>query len=457
MRDIAYHQDEPICALATGWGQSALGIIRISGPGTLGMLRRIFSRPKSLDAAPGYSAVHGHILKTPGGPFVDEVLVTVFRGTRSYTGQEGADISCHGGLPAVQGILESLRGVGFRDAAPGEFTLRAFLSGKLDLTRAEAVHEIVTAKTSQAHTLALRRLSGAVERRIDRIKGDLMKILSALELRLDYPEDELGDAALPSSREVFPLRHALEELASTYRMGQLFQEGFRVAFAGRTNAGKSSLFNLFLREDRAIVSDSHGTTRDYLEAWVALEGIPLCLVDTAGFRRANSGVEAEGIRRSEEIIKSSHLVIYIIDGAEGMNGEDRRVWKERTSAGPLLVWNKVDVSDAEVPEGTLPVSALTGKGYPLLQEEILRRIRGDEAWASAESGQGVIDSSRQKHLLDRAAEALEQVEKGLASEAPLDGIAMDTREALNSLGEITGEVTSTDILKTMFSDFCVGK
>ena len=434
-----------------------MGVIRTSGPGSLGALKRIFSRPEALDETPGHTVVYGHILDSPGGIPVDQVLVTVFRGSRSYTGQEGADISCHGGLPAIRGIMGSLRGVGFRDAAPGEFTLRAFLNGKLDLTRAEAVQEIVSAKTDRAHALALHRLSGAVEQRVNEIKNGLVKIMGAIELRLDYPEDEVGDEILPSPEEAHRLRIAVEELASTYQRGRLFQEGFRIALTGRTNAGKSSLFNLFLREDRAIVSDSHGTTRDYLEGWIAIEGIPLCLIDTAGFRRTDGGVEAEGIRRSKEITRNSHLVLYIIDGVEGMNGEDRRVWETRSPEGPLLIWNKVDAEAEKAPEGTFPVSALTGEGFAPLQEELLTRICGAELQTFNDSGQAVIDSARQRNLLDQAAGALSHVEAGLASEAPLDGIAMDLREALDSLGEITGEVTSADILETMFSEFCVGK
>ena len=232
----------------------------------------------------------------------------------------------------------------------------------------------------------------------------------------------------------------------------------KIALTGRTNAGKSSLFNLFLREDRAIVSEVHGTTRDYLEAWISLEGIPVCLIDTAGLRIADNSVEAEGIRRSQEISRESHLVLYLVDGVAGMNPEDRAVWENREESGVLVVWNKVDAAAVQDnPEGVFPVSARDGSGFDALQQEILRRIHGDELQITADSGQAVIDSARQKRLLDRAVEALTHVEEGLREEAPLDGVAMDLKEALDSLGEITGEVTSAQILETMFSGFCVGK
>jgi len=458
MQDLGYHQDDKICALATGWGQSALGVIRVSGEASLSALETVFSRPRALREASGNSLVYGYILKAPGGDPVDQVLVAVFRGGRSYTGQESAEITCHGGIPAVQGILESLRGAGFRDAAPGEFTLRAFVSGKIDLTRAEAVHEIVTAKTSRAHDLALHRLSGSVEARVNTVKTRLVKMMSALELQLDYPEDEVGDEILPAPEDAGAERRELEDLSATYRAGRLYQEGIKIALTGRTNAGKSSLFNLFLREDRAIVSEVHGTTRDYLESWISLAGIPVCLIDTAGFRDADNSVEAEGIRRSQEISRESHLVLYLVDGAEGMNGEDRKVWENREQSGVLVVWNKVDRAEAQdFPEGVFPVSALDGGGFDALQQEILRRIHGDELRMAVDSGQAVIDSARQKRLLDRAVEALGHVESGLRDGAPLDGVAMDLREVLDSLGEITGEVTSAQILDTMFSGFCVGK
>jgi len=458
MQDLSYHQDELICALATGWSQSALGVIRASGAGTLSAVKPYFSNPSALENADGYSIVYGYILKTPGGVPVDQVLISVFRGSKSFTGQESIEISCHGGFPAIQGILDSLRSAGFRDAAPGEFTLRAFVNGKIDLTKAEAIHEIVTAKTDRAHDLALRRLSGSVVDRINQIKTQLIRTMSALELQLDYPEDEVGDEILPSPDEVAQERRALEELVSTYRAGRLYQEGLKIALTGRTNAGKSSLFNLFLREDRAIVSDVHGTTRDYLEAWINIEGIPVCLIDTAGFRRADNSVEAEGIRRSEEIKKESHLILYVVDGVSGLNEEEQALLKKSQDQGPLIVWNKMDVkSDINPPEGTFPVSAVTGEGFSALQGEILKRIHGDELEMAVDSGQAVIDSARQKDLLDRAVLALGHVEEGLTSGAPLDGIAMDMRDVLDSLGEITGEVTSADILETMFSGFCVGK
>ena len=460
MNDLAYHQDELICALATGWSQSALGVIRASGEGCIDALKPIFSRPEPLVQAEGHTAVYGHILKAPGGEPVDQVLVTVFRGKRSFTGQESVEISCHGGFPAIQGILESLRSAGFRDAAPGEFSLRAFVNGKIDLTRAEAVHEIVTAKTDRAHDLALRRLAGSVEKRVNDIKDELVRVMSALELQLDYPEDEVGHEILPEPEAAARPRREIQALADTYRAGRLFQEGVKIALTGRTNAGKSSLFNLFLREDRAIVSDIHGTTRDYLEAWISIEGVPVCLIDTAGFRRADNAIEAEGIRRSEAITRGSHLVLYIIDGSQELNDEDRGVLSASSDDGPVIVWNKVDspgASEGGAPGGTFPVSALTGQGFGPLQEEILRRIHGEELKASADSGQAVIDSARQRRLLKRSAEALLHVEEGLGSDAPLDGIAMDMREALDALGEITGEVTSADILETMFSGFCVGK
>lgn len=339
-------------------------------------------------------------------------------------------------------------------AEPGEFTLRAFLNGKMDLTRAEAVHEIVSAQTATAHELALGRLGGSVERRINEIKSALVGVLAAIEVQLDYPEEDAGEATVP--RDV--IESAIDELdglSATYRTGKLYQEGARVALAGRTNAGKSSLFNLFLREDRSIVSEVHGTTRDYIESRVALEGIPLRLFDTAGLREAVEAVESEGIRRSAMVIDSAAVVLYLVDGSCGISNEDRaNIERYGTRPGFIPVWNKVDASTSPAPEGFVPLSTITGAGFDGLQERILNTIRKGAGPGDAEI---VIDSVRQKNLIDRCAASLRLVVEGLGAAVPLDAIALDLQDSIGALGEITGEVTTEDVLDAMFGGFCVGK
>ncbi|MCF6334980.1 MAG: tRNA uridine-5-carboxymethylaminomethyl(34) synthesis GTPase MnmE, partial [Spirochaetales bacterium] len=402
----------------------------------------------------GFTLHYGYIVDQNRKKRIDQVTAAVYRAPKSYTGQESVEIFCHGSLPGIELIITLLKDVGFREAGPGEFTMRAFLNGKMDLSQAEAVAEIVQSKSRQAHSLALNRLSGGVFDRIDTIKEKLVDLMSIIEVQLDYPDDEIGgDTAVPSDSVL----HAIEELETlidTYRVGRIFHEGVVVAFAGGTNAGKSSLFNLFLKEDRSIVSEINGTTRDYIESWISINGIPVRLFDTAGLRNADHPVELEGIRRSEEIIKNAAVVLYVIDGSVGMTDEDLKVFQEKGKGNEyMFIWNKIDESDKPIPKGVFPVSAVTGKGFSDLEKAISSGLTGLEISGS----ELMIDSLRQKELLERAVAALKGVKKSLANKVSLDAVALDLKDGLDALGEITGEVSSEDILNNIFSGFCVGK
>jgi tRNA modification GTPase len=350
-------------------------------------------------------------------------------------------------------IFDTLLAGGFRAANPGEFTLRAFLNGKLDLTRAEAVQELVAARTDRAQALALDRLAGTVEARIGQLKAQILDLVALLNIQLDYAEDDVATVAVPFEK-LDGLRDELRALAATYRTGKVYQEGVKVALAGRTNAGKSSLFNLFLKEDRSIVSDEPGTTRDWLEAWVSLDGVPLRLIDTAGLRTTDNRVEQEGIRRSRELIGSCDVLLYLIDGTAAPHADDMAFLVEHKDDERLVtVWTKADLVAAPGAEG-LWVSSATGRGFSDLEKAIRARIPGA---GEGSAGGAVIDSLRQKQLLDRAVAALDQVRAGTELGAPIDMIALDVKDALDALGEITGEVTTADVLVHMFSNFCVGK
>ena len=454
MKDLAYDPDEPIAALATPWGESALAVIRTSGKGSIERMARLFSRPEAVRTAPASTLLLGEILDGPLGKPIDQVMLAVYREPRSYTGQDGVEIFCHGNPSGIDAILGALKAGGFRDAGPGEFTLRGFLNKKMDLTRAEAVKDIVRAKTREAHSLALHRLAGAIEARIDRAKGRITRLMTAIEIQLDYPEDEVEGEITTALPELAEIREELAALAATYRTGRLYQEGVRVALCGKTNAGKSSLFNYLLREERSIVSELHGTTRDYIESLVTIEGLPVLLYDTAGLRSAENPVEVEGIRRSERIIESADLLLYIVDGGEGLGSEDAEFLASRGADRVIGLWNKIDADAGAPPPGFLPVSATTGAGLPEVAREIRRRAIGE---AVAPAGDAVIDSARQRDLLERCIAALAEVEEGISAGMPADAVALDLRDALDALGEITGEVTTADILNQMFAGFCVGK
>jgi tRNA modification GTPase len=463
-----YSPLEPIAALSTPWGQSALALVRVSGAGSLGLLEALFDPSGALQAAPGHAAIHGRLRDPAGGELVDEVLVIVYRAPRSFTGEESAEICTHGSPLIVGRVLDLLNRAGFRPAGPGEFTLRAFLNRKLDLTQAEAVNEIVRARTDRARALALHRLAGSVEGRIRELKQRLLALEAAVEVRLDYPEEDLPGELAPEA-ELDGLEAGLAGLASSYRIGRLYQEGVTAVLAGRTNSGKSTLFNRLLREERAIVSEAPGTTRDYLEGGIELEGVPVRLFDTAGYGEAGDPVEREGQRRTDTLVEGAQLVLYLVDAAAGLQQEDRRFLERRSGqpghaghagqagqAGLLALWAKADLPGVPAaPAGFLAVSAATGRGIGDLAREMGARILAGVGPASG--AEAVIDSLRQKELLDRALSCFREFRAALRAGTSLDLLAVDLRESLESLGRITGEVVTQDILAEIFSRFCVGK
>lgn len=456
MKSHLYDVEDLIRALATPWGESALAVIRTSGPGCIRSLSTVFSFPEKLVHASGHSLVHGWIVDPDTGENIDEVLVSVFRGKASYTGQESAEISCHGGLPVIKRIGETLGQAGFREASPGEFTFRAFVNGKMDLTRAEAVKEIISSRTDRARALAVSRLSGTVYDAVDDIKKRITRFAAAAALALDYPEEE-SEPVVIDAVELETTRNDLGALLSTFRTGRLYRDGIKTVLAGPANAGKSSLFNLFLKEERSIVTETPGTTRDWLEAWLDLDGIPMRLFDTAGLREgASDPVETEGIRRTNTVLETADVVVYVIDGLEGVTEGDRRRTETYAETCHLItVWNKSDVADPP-PEGVLPVSAVTGSGFTDLERRLVEVARDGGAAPAGDAP--IIDSLRQKEKLSDAAAALDRFAEGIEGDAvPYDLLAEDLRDALDALGEITGEVTPADILETLFSDFCVGK
>jgi tRNA modification GTPase len=469
----SYGDPSPIAAIATPLGESALAVIRTSGPHAVDLLAGVFSRPAALRKAPGNTAVHGWILK-PGtkrttnaetdtvSSRIDEALITVYRAPRSYTGEESADISCHGGIVPARAVMQALHAAGFRDSLPGEFTFRAFMNGKLDLTRAESVMELVSAKTGLSREQAVRRLSGVLETEIRAVKDLLVQALAGLELLLDYSEDEADPSAGMSAGlpQVEKALVRLRVLAASYRREQLYRDGAFVVIAGRPNAGKSSLFNLLLKEERSIVTPIPGTTRDWIESWIAIEDIPIRLADTAGLHDTDDPVERFGMERSRELLARADLTLYLIDGSTGLTNEDLAFINRGENSGPvILVFNKADLSRDAVP-GTIAISAKTGEGIPALTAAIIAKLEAAFGGAgSTDAGGGMpgIATARQKDLIGIAVHAAEEALNLEIQGQPLDLVAPLLREAVNALGEITGEVSTAEILETMFSRFCVGK
>ena len=477
-----YGDDSPVTAFATTPGNSALTLIRCSGKDSISLISSIFSPADKIINAPGNTVVYGWIVSPDKSEIIDEALVSVFRAPKSYTGEDSLDICCHGGLAAGKAVLDTIKTAGFRDALPGEFTFRAFVNGKIDLTRSESVMELVSAKTNDGRRRAISRLCGSLQKEITEIKNLLVQVLASAEIYLDYSEEEVSaDSDETASDEIagrLPNKNlaveALERLRKLYPSWQterLYQEGVTVVIAGCPNSGKSSLFNAFLKEDRSIVTEQPGTTRDWIEAWVNIKGIPIRLVDTAGLRETEDPVELIGVQRSFELLKEAHVVLYLIDCTHGVTDKDRNfileyaAQPEAADQTYLLVWNKIDI--APLPQklsayvdlmykvkNAVSVSVKTGEGLDILNYEIVSATSKSQKMTDESTSLG---TERQKKNVGAACTALEEAIEMAEDNKPLDLIAPLLREAVNSLGEITGEISTADILEEMFSKFCVGK
>ncbi|HPX29038.1 MAG TPA: tRNA uridine-5-carboxymethylaminomethyl(34) synthesis GTPase MnmE [Sphaerochaeta sp.] len=438
-----YRTDDIIYALATPWGSAALAIIRISGSGSHALLAPYFSNTEALRSAKNATLLHGY-LHDREGKRIDEVVLAVNTKGHGYTLEEAIEITCHGSLSVVTELLDLLSSIGMRSAEPGEFTFRAFLAGRMDLTQAEAVHELVGAQSPVTRAQALARLEGGLKYKLDGMKDTLLALLAPVEVQLDYSEDEIDEFVFPDEL-LDSLLDDLGRLLQSYEIGALYKSGARIVLAGATNVGKSSLFNLLLKEERSIVSPIRGTTRDYIEADLLLEGIPIRLYDTAGLREGGDEIEKEGIRRSEHLIGEADLVIRLLDSTEDADP----VFDERT----IVVYNKADLR--RPPEGALAISAATGEGIGDLLAEIARRLK--RGVRGVDESRIVIQSKRQADALRSAEAALKGVKEDLHASLPLDIVAIGLNEALYHLGLLTGEATPNDILESIFSNFCVGK
>lgn len=477
MNATGYTPEEPIAAIATALSPAALGIIRVSGKNAIELVSQIFSRPQTLKTTPGNTVVYGWIQDSTNNFYkIDEVLVSVFRGPKSFTGEDMAEISCHGGIAVVTEIFKLLLKIGFRQANPGEFTFRAFINGKADLTKAEAVQEIVSAKTSDSRGHATDRLAGNLYREIDDIKHLLVTTLAAIEAEIEYPEDEetIADAFDPKNLQ--EARRRLSSLIHSWASEKLYQDGAKIVLCGKTNAGKSSLFNTLLKEERAIVSDIHGTTRDWIESWASFAGIPARLFDTAGLRESEDVIEQHGIQRTKDLTQDADLILYVLDGTEGLSQEDEVFLLDFLSAKNteipiIIVINKADrLADCtKILEAVkeklgnllvhhniplIPVSAKKGEGIDLLVQKTKELLVSDISTTRETVGLG---SQRQKCCTEEALESVVHALEAAGQGYSLDAVVQDIEDALDSLGEITGSVTPEDILDTVFSKFCLGK
>ena len=460
----SYTPEEPIAAIATALAPSALAIIRISGKNCIELLSKVFSRPKALNQAEGNSIVYGWIVDSEnpqGKQKIDEVLVSVFRAPKSYTGEEMAEISCHGGISPVTAIFNLLLKNGFRTALPGEFTFRAFVNGKTDLTKSEAVKEIIDSKTDTSRSLAAGRLSGNLYNEIQSIKEKIISTIASIEVELEYPEDEENFSDSFDSTLLEQAKDSLTELSKSWQSQKLYQDGARIILCGKTNAGKSSLFNALLKEERAIVSDIEGTTRDWIESWVSFDGIPARLFDTAGLRITDDVIEQRGVEMTKDLTQDADIILYLVDSTKSEAQEDIDFINSFKNRIPVIkVLNKIDILENEKSKDDtleLPVvkiSAKTGFGISDLIKEVKNTLVKS---TKSERTQAGLGSERQKQAVDEALDSVNHALEVSCADFTMDAVVQDLEDALSFLAEITGETTPDDILGNIFANFCVGK
>jgi tRNA modification GTPase len=457
--------DDTITAIATPPGEGGIGIIRLSGPEALTIISRIFE-PAKPGPLQSFRLRYGTIKHPDSQQPIDEVLVALMRGPRSFTREDVVEISCHGGPIPIQSILSLTIAEGARLAEPGEFTMRAFLNGRIDLTQAEATLDVIQARTETALALAQAQLGGWLAQEVQRIRSALLEPLAYFTVLVDFPEDEVeAQDPLPILQNAYD---SLQKLLANADQGMIYRQGARVALVGLPNVGKSSLLNRLLRTNRAIVTPIAGTTRDTLEETANLAGIPVVLVDTAGITETEDVVEQIGVERSRSALADSDLALLVLDSSLGIRPEDQAMIELTSSKPTILVWNKSDLASALPSEPySLPahiqaqvaISALTGEGIENLAQAVAKILLGGAVSTPFDPAKTsrVVSNVRHRDALIRAAQHLTHVLTGYQQHDPTDLLTVDMTAALNALGEVTGETVGDDLLATIFSKFCIGK
>ena len=458
---------DTIAAVATPLGEGGVGIIRLSGWAALEVAERLFKAKyaRNWRARRNYRLHYGHIVDPETGSTVDEVLLAVMRAPHSYTREDVVEIHAHGGIVPLRRILELCIAGGARLAEAGEFTKRAFLNGRLDLVQAEAVLDVIRSKTGDGLKLAVDQLGGRLSREIAVFKNELVQMLAEIEASIDFPEEDVPESTL--SEIIRRLRHLAEaagELLAGADAGRIYREGLATVIVGKPNVGKSSLLNALLRENRAIVTEIPGTTRDVIEEIVNIRGIPIRLLDTAGLRETQDTIERIGVERSRQAVALADLVILVLDAESGIEDEDRRVAELVSGKRVLAVVNKTDLAPDDVDEAqvteltgaeTVIQTAVTeGRGLDALENAIADLVLGGRV---TRGDTLLITNERHKEALIRARTHLREAVETLEQELPLEISAVDIRVALEAFGEITGSTVTEDILDRIFSDFCLGK
>ena len=456
--------DDTIAAIATAPGEGGIGIIRISGPKSLEVAEDIFfsMSGKKISEYPARTLIFGNI--KDGDKKIDEVLVAYMKGPNSYTAEDVIEINCHGGFISVKRILELVLSKDVRLAEAGEFTKRAFLNGRIDLSQAEAVIDVINAKTDKAHEVAENQLDGSLSNRIREFRDKVTELLAQVEVAIDYPEEDIEFIAYTTLEEkTRELNKDIKKLYETSESGKIFREGLKTVIVGKPNVGKSSLLNSILGENRAIVTDIPGTTRDVIEEFVNIKGIPLKIVDTAGIRETDDVVEKIGVEKSMASFDTADLIIMVVDSSSELSEEDREILEKVQGKETIILLNKTDlpqvIDEEEVKkyvneENIIKISALHNEGIEDVHDRIEAMVyKGD----IKSSSNVIITNSRHKDALYRAMKSAEDAMRAIEDRMPLDFVEVDLKNIWDYLGYINGDTVSEDLLDNIFNNFCIGK
>ena len=444
-------QNETISAIATATGSAGVGIIRLSGVDSIEIADKIFcaANHKKISDFDDRKIIFGHV-KNFDGKIIDEVIILLMRAPKSYTKENVVEIQCHGGIEVLREILNLTFQAGARPAERGEFTKRAFLNGRIDLTQAQAVLDVIQAKTSTALNIAQNRLSGKTSKKIRDIRQKILNVLAHIDALIDFPEDDIDDVILNEiDKKISAQIEELNKILKNYRQGKILREGLSTAIIGKPNVGKSSLLNYLTDSERAIVTEIPGTTRDIIEEFINIGGIPLKIIDTAGIRNSSDFVEKIGINRAKEIAKNAELVLALFDGSSELTEEDEEILKILRSDSIILL-TKCDLAQKNFMNG-IKISTKTGEGIEKLLEEITKKV------GAIDSEMDFVSDEREADILRRAVKNLESARETIQSNVGIDFVSIDLRTALELFGEITGESVTEDVINEIFSKFCIGK
>ncbi|MFM1622600.1 tRNA uridine-5-carboxymethylaminomethyl(34) synthesis GTPase MnmE [Streptococcus mutans] len=449
---------DTITAIATPLGEGAIGIVRISGSKALAIIKKIF-KGKNLNDVPSHTINYGHIVEN--GAIIDEVMVSVMRAPKTFTREDVIEINTHGGVAVTNEILQLVLRSGARMADPGEFTKRAFLNGRVDLAQAEAVMDLIRAKTDKAMAVAVQQLDGSLSNLINNTRQEILNTLAQVEVNIDYPEyddvEEITTALMREKTQEFET--LLTNLLKTARRGKILREGLSTAIIGRPNVGKSSLLNNLLREEKAIVTDIEGTTRDVIEEYVNIKGVPLKLIDTAGIRETDDLVEKIGVERSKKALEEADLVLLVLNSAEKLTDQDRTLLEISQNSNRLILLNKTDLPEQietdQLPEDCIKISVIKNQNIDVIEERI-NKLFFDNA-AIVEKDATYLSNTRHISLIEKALKSLQAVNDGLELGMPVDLLQVDMTRTWEILGEITGDAAPDELITQLFSQFCLGK